>query len=63
MIVRDNEVTLTKEELDHVIIECSAKAHSKLGIDDISFVMMQSLITARVVEEVIKKIFGEENND
>ena len=59
MIVRDNEVTLTKEELDHVIIECSAKAHSKTDIDDVSFIIMQGLFTIKVVEEVNKKIFGE----
>ena len=60
MIVRGDEVTLTKNELENVIIECSVNAHSKIGIDDISFIMMQGLLTANVVEEVIKKIFGEE---
>ena len=60
MIVRGDEVTLTKKELREVIAECSAKAHSKTGIDDFSFIMMQGLLTVGVVEEVIKKIFGGE---
>lgn len=59
MIVRGDEVTLTKEELRKVIVECSAKAHSKTGIDDFLFITMQGLLTVGVVEEVIKKIFGE----
>ena len=67
MIVRGDYVTLTKKELDEVIIKCSARAHakaqSKTGINVISFIMMQSLLTMKVVEEVNKKIFGEENND
>ena len=60
MIVRGDEVTLTKNELENVVIECSAKTHNKFGIDDFSFIMIQGLITVNVVEEVIKKIFGEE---
>ena len=60
MIVRDNEVTLTKEELGEVIVECSAKAHRKTGIDDVLFIIMHGLLTIKVVEEVNKKIFGEE---
>ena len=67
MIVRGDYVTLTKKELDDVIIKCSAKTHakaqSKTGINVVSFIMMQSLLTMKVVEEVNKKIFGEENND
>ena len=63
MIVRGDEVTLTKNELENVVIECSAKTHNKFGIDDFSFVMIQDLFTVKAVEEVIKKIFGEENND
>ena len=60
MIVRDNKVTLTKKELDDVIIKCSAKAQTKTGIDDVSFIIMQGLLTCCVVKEVNKKIFGEE---
>ena len=64
MIVRGDEVTLTKKELEEVIIKCSAKVHakaqSKTGIDVVSFIMMQSLLTMKVVEEVDEKIFGEE---
>lgn len=41
MIVRGDEVTLTKNELEKVIIECSAKANSKVGIDDFLFIMVQ----------------------
>ena len=63
MIVRGDEITLTKNELEKVIVKCSVEAHSKTGIDDVSFIMMQSLLTMKVVEEVNKKIFGEENND
>lgn len=60
MIVRGDEVTLTKNELEKVIVKCSAKAYSKTGIDDVSFIMLQGLLTGDVVTEVIKKIFGEE---
>ena len=60
MIVRGDEVTLTKNELKEVIIDCSTKVHNKTGIDDILFIMMQSLLTCDVVKEVNKKIFGEE---
>ena len=60
MIVRGDEVTLTKNELKEVIINSSAKAHSKTGIDDILFIMLQGLLTSEVVTEVIKEIFGEE---
>ena len=60
MIVRGDEVTLTKNELEKVIIECFAKTQSKSGIDDFLFIMIQGLFTVKAVEEVIKKIFGEE---
>ena len=60
MIVRGDEVTLTKKELEEVIIDCSVTAHSKVGIDDFLFIMMQGLLTTEVVREVNKKIFGEE---
>ena len=60
MIVRDNEVTLTKKELKDVIIDCSAKVASEIDIDDSLFILMQGMITSVVVKEVIKKIFGEE---
>ena len=60
MIVRGDEVTLTKNELEKVIVKCSVKAYSKTGIDDVSFIMLQGLLTGDVVTEVIKKIFGEE---
>lgn len=60
MIVRGNEVTLAEKELREVIIECSAKVNSEIGIDDFKFIIMQGLITSKVVEEVIKKIFSEE---
>lgn len=60
MIVRGDEVTLTKNELKEVIIDCSAKVHSKIDIDDALFIMIQTLLTGAVVGEVIKKIFGEE---
>ena len=59
MIVGGDGVTLTKKELEKVIIECFAKTHSKSGIDDFSFIMIQGLFTVKAVEEVIKKIFGE----
>ena len=60
MIVRGDRVVLTKEELEEVIIKCSAKVHTKTRIDDPLFILMQGLLTIKVVEEVDKKIFGEE---
>ena len=60
MIVRGDEVTLTKKELREVIVECSVKAHSKTGINDFFFFLMQGLLTVDVVKEVNKKIFGDE---
>lgn len=63
MIVRDNEVTLTKKELKECIVECSEKVASKIYIDEIAFVLMQGLIAVDVANAVTKKIFGEKNND
>ena len=60
MIVRGDRVVLTKEELEEVIIKCFAKVHTKTRIDDPLFILMQGLLTIKVVEEVDKKIFGEE---
>ena len=60
MIVRGDEVTLTKKELGEVILQCSAEAHSKTGIDDTLFIITQGLLTVDVVKEVNKKIFGDE---
>ena len=63
MVVRGDEVTLSKKELQEIIIECSAKANAKIGIDDGLFIIMQGLIAVEIVKEVTKNIFGEKNND
>ena len=60
MIVRGDRVVLTKEELEDVIVKCSAKVHGKTGIDDDLFILMQGLLTIKLLEEVDKMIFGEE---
>ena len=62
MIVRDNEVTLTKKELMEVITECSALATANSDIKDVKFILFQAAFTVDVVNRVIKKIFGEKND-
>ena len=63
MVVRGDEVTLSKKELQEIIIKCSAKVNAKIGIDDGLFITMQGLISVEIVKEVTKNIFGEKNND
>lgn len=46
MIVRGNEVTLTKNELEEIIIKYSAKSYKEFGIDDPLYILMQGIIIA-----------------
>lgn len=60
MIVRNDEVTLTKKELEECIIKCSAEVASDFGFDNAVLILTQALIAIKVSDKVTKKIFGEE---